>query len=69
MRCPKCGSIVKLEGATELITCPCNFTRPKVWWDALQLDVNTEIKFDGAVVTEEEIPDELTGYCESPWGD
>jgi len=46
----------------------CGFARPEVWWDAIELDVHTEIKFPEEK-KEEELPEELTGYCESPWAE
>jgi hypothetical protein len=69
MFCPKCGTTIKLETVNELIACSCTFVRPKAWWDALQIDINTAIDWKEKEQEIEEIPDELDGYCESPWAD
>jgi hypothetical protein len=55
----------------ELFVCKgCKLTRPTVWWDTLQLDINTEMNWVSPdPVDEEEMPEELAGYCESPWSD
>jgi len=53
----------------------CGFRRSEAWWESLQLDVNTEIDWGKAeeekLIKEDadELPEELAGYCESPWGD
>ena len=63
MFCPKCGNKVEIENTH------CSLNRPKEWWDALELDINTEIKFDEKLEEVEEIEDEWNGYCENPWND
>ena len=53
----------------ELFICKgCKFTRPLAWWSALELDINTVLEWSKVEENEEEVPEELTGYCESPWG-
>jgi len=54
----------------------CGLARPDVWWDTLQLDINTEIKFEEEkeVVPVPPLPYDIEdsedfGYCESPWSD
>lgn len=81
MHCPACGiklcfceSCKHIDNALtenkdlELFICKgCGFTRPFAGWELLQLDINTEI--DWALKEEDELPEELAGYCESPWSD
>lgn len=45
----------------------CGLCRPDSWWDVLQLDIETEIKFSEEEKVAE--PEELTGTQEAPWGD
>lgn len=46
----------------------CGLLRPVLWWEALELDVNTEIKLPEPSKVEE-IPEELAGTREAPFGD
>jgi hypothetical protein len=66
--CKTLSNFLTQNKNSELFVCKrCRFTRPMVWWNALELDINTEIEFAEEVIDEEELPDEITGYCESPW--
>jgi hypothetical protein len=58
---------------SELFTCKgCKLARPDVWWEALQLDVNTEFKLpeenkEPIKPVVEEVPEEISGSREAPW--
>jgi NMD protein affecting ribosome stability and mRNA decay len=85
MCCPRCGTHIVLDpisksidlgcykskwGETpkECFRCKgCGLARPDAWWLALELDVNTEITFPEEVV--QEMPEELAGLREAPFGD
>jgi uncharacterized C2H2 Zn-finger protein len=47
----------------------CGLLRPEPWWDILQLDIDTKIKFVEEEKAIEEVPEELSGTKEAPWGD
>lgn len=80
MHCPKCSTSLCLcelcrriydcivdNTDSELLICKgCRLTRPVAWWDALQLDIETEIDLTKKA---EEAPEELSGQVECPWGD
>jgi hypothetical protein len=68
--CKRIDNLLNENTDAELFICKgCKLTRPFIWWSALELDINTEIKWPEPEVVTEEVPEELTGYCESPWGD
>ena len=57
------------ETPKECFRCKgCGLVRPDSWFDALELDINTEIKFNEEA-PKEEVPEELAGPVEAPWGD
>jgi hypothetical protein len=68
--------IITESNDEELFVCKgCSLTRPLVWWSALELDINTKVSWVN--VEEEKFiiedagtqPEELEGWCESPWCD
>jgi len=83
--CPACGTRLFLDAQSKSIDLAlsvstwgevpkdcyrckgCGLTRPDAFWEGLELDINTEIKFEETV--KEEIPEELAGQVEHPWGD